>query len=198
MARTPDTRRGDAFRRWLRGLPRTTRRLVVTGLVIAWLGAWYVALLVIERALDDGEASWTEPLSSMIGPLIGVGLVFWLRRRALGSFGRVWELDEAARRRRLPDDADPAEWGPLLESAHRFQSRARKLAVGFILLVLIVTILLVAWAGFGWAVVVAVALMGAALVALLEFTSRRQLARIDILQDQVRGLPDRGPLTPGG
>jgi len=159
---------------------------------------WYVALLAVKRAFDDQDPSWTDPLSSMIGPLAGVALAFWLRRRALGSFGRVWELDRAVRRRRLPADADPAEWGPLLEAAQRFQRRARTFALGLTLLVLVATVALTAWAGFGWAVVVAAGLIGAALIGVLEFAGRRQTQRIDRLRDQLRGLPDRGALTPGG
>jgi hypothetical protein len=64
--------------------------------------------------------------------------------------------------------------------------------------VLVAAVLLSAWAGFGWAVVVSAALTGSALVALIEFGSRRQSARIESLRDQVQELLDRGPLTPGG
>jgi hypothetical protein len=197
VARTPDTRRGEAFRRWLRGLPRTTRRLVVGGIVLGWLALWYGVLLAVERAIGDDDVGWADPLSSMIGPLVGVALAFWLRRRAIGSSGHVWEFDRAVRRRRLPDDADPAEWGPLLDKGDRFQRRARTFALGVTLLVLIATVLLLAWGGYGWGAVVAAALIGAALVAVLEFASRRQSQRIDLLREQLRGLPDRGALTPG-
>jgi len=198
VARIPETRRGEAFRRWFRGLPRTTRRLVVAGLVIGWLAIWYGALFLVNRAVGDDDVSWAEPLSSMVGPLIGVGLACWLRRRALGSFGRVWKLDEAARRRRLPDDADPAEWGPLLERAIGFQRGARSLALGLTVLSVVVVVFGFAWAGFGWIAVLVAALVGVVAVALLEFASRRQTRRIERLQDQVRDLPDRGLLTPGG
>ena len=191
MARTPGTRRGDAFRRWFRGLPRTTRRIVAAGVVLGWLAAWYAFLLVVERAFDDEQAGWTEPLSSMIGPLAGIALVLWLRRRQMGSLRRVWEFDDAARRSRLPEDADPVEWGPILEGALRFQRGARTLALGSTLLVVIAAVLLSAWAGFGWTVVVSAALIGAALVALLEWGSRRQSARIHLLQDQLRSPADR-------
>ena len=198
MARTPDSGRGAAFRRRLHALPPTPRRLVVAGIVIGWLAVWYVALFAVDRATGDDDVSWGDPLSSMIGPLIGVALAFWLRRRALGSVGSVWEFDRAVRRRRLPDDADPAEWGPLLEKGDRFQRKAGKFAVGITLLLLTATVLVVAWGGYGWGVVVAAGLIGATLVAVLEWATRRQSARIDGLRDQLRGLEDRGPLTPGG
>lgn len=188
MARTPDTRRGDAFRRWLRGLPRTTRRLVVAGLVVGWLVLWYAAIYLVRRAVEDDGVSWAEPLSSMIGPLIGLALFAWIRRRQMGSFGRMWMFDEAARRGRLPEDADPAGWGPLLEQAHAFQRKARSVALWFTVLVAIATVALVAWVGSGWAVVVGTGLTGALLIAVLEVGSRRQVQRIDRLHDQVGGL----------
>ncbi|SDF02400.1 hypothetical protein SAMN05660662_0752 [Blastococcus aurantiacus] len=197
MARTPDSRRGAAFRRWLHGLPRTTRQFVVTGLVIGWLAVWYAALLAIKGSIGDDDVGWADPLSSMIGPLIGIALAFWLRRRALGSFGGVWEFDSAVRRRRLPDDADPAAWGPLLEKGGRFQRGARRFALGLTVTAVVVMVIGFAWAGFGWIAVLVAALVGVVAVALLEFASRRQTARIDDLRDQLRGLEDRGRLTPG-
>ena len=165
----------------------------MAGVVIGWLVLWYVALFAVKRAIGDDDVGWAEPLSSMIGPLVGVALVLWLRRRAMGSFGRVWDLDTAVRRRRLPDDADPAEWTPLLERAAGFQRRARSFALGFIPLVLIATVLVLAWGGYGWVGVVVAALIGATLVAVLEFASRRQSQRIELLQEQLRSLPDSGP-----
>jgi hypothetical protein len=198
VARAPDTGRREALRRWFRGLPRTTRRLVAAGVVVGWLALWYVALFLVRRAVQDDDVGWAEPLSSMVGPLIGIALVLWLRRRQMGSLGRVWEFDRAARRGRLPDDADPAEWRPLLDGAHRFQRGARSIALGFSLVVCTAAVLLSAWAGFGWTVVVSAALIGAALVAVLEVAGRRQSAKIENLRDQLRALPDRGPLTPGG
>lgn len=198
VARTPDARRGASFWRWLHGLPRTTRRIVVAALVFGWLALWYVAVFAVRGAIGDGDVGRAEPLTTMIGPLIGVAVAFWLRRRAMGSFGRVWELDTAVRRRRLPDDADPAEWGPLLERAVGFQRGARSLALGLTVLSVVVVVIGFAWAGFGWIAVLAAALIGFLGVALLEVASRRQTQRIERLQDQVRDLPDRGPLTPGG
>ena len=162
--------------------------------MLGWLALWYAALLVAERALDDAEASWTEPLSSMIGPLIGIAA------RASGSGAGRWAASAACGSSTgpcggavCPDDADPGRVGTTAGAgAHRFQRRARTFALGFTLLVLVATVLLVAWVGFGWVVVVSALLIGAALVALLEFASRRQSARIHLLRDQLRGLPDRG------
>ena len=197
MVRTPDTRRGEVFRRWFRGLPRTTRRFLGVGFVIGVLVLWYVAIYVVRRAVGDDDVTWAQPLSSMIGPLIGVALAFWLRRRAMGSVGHVWEFDRAVRRRRLPDDADPTEWGPLLEKGDRFQRRARTFAVGLTVFVVVVVVVGFAWAGFGWIAVLITALIGVVGVALLEVAIRRRTARIESLRDQLCGLPDRGPLTPG-
>lgn len=196
VVRTPDIGRGAAFRRWLRAQPPTTRRLVIAGIVLGWLAVWYLALFALNSWFSD-EPGWTQPLTSMIGPLVGVSLALWLRRRAMGGFGRVWEFDRAVRRRRLPDDADPAEWGPLLERGRRFQRKAKTFARAVTLLVLIATVLLMAWVGYGWIVVVVAGLIGALLVGVLEFAGRRQARRMDLLQEQLRDLEDRGPLTPG-
>ena len=196
MARTPDTRRGEAFRRWLHGLPATTRRLVVAGVVLGWLALWYGVLLAMHTWFFD-EPGWAEPLPSMVGAVVGGGLVLFLQRRRMGSLGRVWDVDRAVRRRRLPDDADPAEWGPLLEGAQQFQRGARRFALVPTVLAVVLLVLGFAWAGFGGVAVLVVALIGVAGVALLEVVSRRQAARIDDLRDQLRDLPDRGSLAPG-
>ena len=197
MARTPDTRRGEAFRRWLRGLPRTTRRLVVAGFVTAALAFWYVLLLVGNAVLSD-ESVWTEPLPSMAGGIAGMAVVLGLQRRRLGSLRRMGDYDTAVRRGELPADADPAEWGPLLDGEYRFQRRARAVALGLTVFAVVVVVVGFAWAGLGWIAVLVAALVGAAAVALLEFSSTRQSARIESLRDQLRDLEDRGPLTPGG
>ena len=101
------------------------------------------------------------------------------------------------RRGRLPEDADPAEWKPLLDGEHRFQRRARTVALGLTVFAVVLVVIGFAWAGFGWIAVLVAALIGVLGVALLEVASRRQAARIESLRDQLRGLPDRGPLTPG-
>ena len=198
VARAPDAGPGGAVRRWFRGLPRTSRRIVAAAVVLGYLAIWYAVILAVDAAIGDGDVGWTDPLSSMVGPIIGIGLVFWLRRRQMGSLGRVWDFDDAARRGRLPEDADPAEWGPLLDQARRFQRGARSVALAFTMVMAVAGVAVSAWAGYHWVVVVLIALIGGVLVAVLEFGSRRQAERIDRLQDQLRGLRDRGPLTPGG
>ena len=165
----------------------------MAGVVIGWLVLWYVALFAVRRAIGDDDVGWAEPLFSMIGPLVGVALALWLRRRAMGSFGRVWDLDRAVRRRRLPDDADPAEWEPLLEKGDSFQRGARKFALGSTVITGVLLMIGLAWAGFGWiAVLVAAAICGVA-VALVEFGGKRRSQRIELLQEQLRSLPDSGP-----
>jgi protein-S-isoprenylcysteine O-methyltransferase Ste14 len=198
VTRNAGSERGGALGRWFRGLPRTTRRIVGVVLVLGYLVLWYAALFAFDGALGDDDVTWADPLSSMVGPIIGITLVFWLRRRQMGSWGRVWDFDEAARRGHLPENADPAEWGPLLDQAHRFQRGARSVALGLVVLMAIATVVASMWAGFGWAVVVGAGLVGAVLVALVELGSRRQSQRIDRLQDQLRSGPDQGALTPGG
>lgn len=197
MALTPDARRGQSFRRRLRALPTPTRRLVLAGVVLGWLALWYGALLALNTWLLD-EPGWTEPLPSMAGAVVGGGFVLWLQRRRMGSLRRAWDVDRATRRGRLPEDADLAEWGPLLERAVGFQRGARSLALGFTALSVVGVVLGFAWVGFGWMAVLVTALVGAALLAFLEVASRRQSRRIERLQDQVRDLPDRGQLTTGG
>lgn len=190
MARTPDTARGDALRRRLRALPPTTRRLVLAGVVLGWLAVWYLALLALNTWVLD-EPDWTRPLSSMIGPLVGIAVVFWLLRRRLGSFRRVGMYQGALQRGRLPDDADPAEWGPLLERARGFQRGARSVALVLTVLAVVVVVIGFAWAGFGSIAVIVAALVGVAGVALLEWASRRQSAKADRLQEQVAELRSR-------
>lgn len=198
MARTPDTRRGEAFRDWLRGLPRTTRRLVVTGIVLGWLALWYGVLFAADSAFGEDDPSWADPLPSMVGAMVGGGFVLWLQRHRMGSFGRVWEFDRAVRRRRLPDDADPTEWSSILDRGDRFQRGARRFALGATVIAGVLLMIGLAAVGFGWIAVLVAASICVVAIALVEFGGRRQSARIASLRDQLRGLPGRDPLTPGG
>lgn len=190
MAGDPDSGRGDASRNRFRGLPRTTRRIVGAVVLIGVLALWYAVLLGWNAWLLD-ESDWTDPLPGMVGGLVGIGAVLWWQRRRMGGFRQVGEYQRALRRERLPDDADPAVWGPRLQQAQRFQRGARSLAVASTVVTAVAVVAVSAWAGYGWVVVVVTALIGVAFVAVLDFASRRQSHRIDRLHEQVRTLQGR-------
>ncbi|MDT0277823.1 hypothetical protein [Blastococcus goldschmidtiae] len=190
MARDPDSGRGDAFRNWFQGLPRTTRRVVGAVALIGGLGLWYAFLFAVDSWSGESPG-WADPLDGMVGGIVGVGGFLWLQSRRLGGLGKARKFERARRRGRLPDDADPAEWGPLLDQAHRFQRGARSFAVAFTMVTAVAVVAVSAWAGYDWVVVVVIALIGVALVAVLDLASRRQTLRIRRLQEQVQDLQGR-------
>ncbi|MGY2130121.1 hypothetical protein [Blastococcus sp. SYSU DS0617] len=185
MAQIPAEDQESAARRWYRSLPRTTKRVVAAGLVAGWLALWYVSMYALDGWLDDEGPDWTAPVPGMVGGLAGIGGVLWWQRRRMGSFRRMGEYERALKRGRLSDDADPAEWGPLLQRAQRFQRGARPLAVGVTALSAVVVVVLMLWVGLGWGIASAAAGVGAVAVAVVEVSSRRQTARIDRLAAQL-------------
>ncbi len=110
--------------------------------------------------------------------------MLWWQRRRMGSFRRMGEYERALKRGRLPDDADPAEWGPLLRRAQRFQRGARPLAVGVTALSAVVVVASMLWVDLGWRMASAAAAVGAVAVAVVWVSSGRQSARIDRLAAQ--------------
>src|SRR4051812_7136383 len=118
-------RAGDGVRRWLAGLPTTTRRVVVVGSVLAAYGVVYVVLVLLLSALFDHPLDWTRPLGPMVGSAVSAALVAYWQRRRMGGGDRVREFTRALRSRRLPDGADPGVWGPLLARERRVLRRWR-------------------------------------------------------------------------
>jgi len=176
---------GDGVRQWLAGLPTTTRRVVVAGSVLAVYAVVYVLLVLLLSAMFDHPPDWTGPLGPMVGSALGVALVAYWQRRRMGGGDRVCEFTRALRRRRLPDGADPGVWGPLLARERRVLRRWRAIVLPLVAVVFAAAAVSAAVVGLGWAGGVSMLLAGAVLIALLWLASRRNLARIDLLADQL-------------
>jgi hypothetical protein len=145
----------------------------------------YLVLLLVLR-LIDGEVNWVEPLGPVgIGLVAGVVSEWWQRRRVGAQL--LPGLTRAVRTGRLPEDADPELWRPLLQQE---LAAGRRLVVTLVLLLgglVAVVLVLTAVLTAPWTpVLVAITLI--ALVGLvLWWAQRRRERRIDALLEQVAG-----------
>lgn len=177
----------------VRAVLRRRHRWVAAAVVVAVYALVYpVVVLGIALVFRD-PVDWSGPAGPFIGTAIGTGLVSWWQSRRMGGSDRVQQFERAVTSGRLPEDADPAVWRPLLARERR---RVRRLLVGALALTSAVLVLVLAlfWSAEDRAVGLAVA--GALLVgtAALWPLSRRQVRRLDRLADQ---LPGRQPDSVG-
>jgi hypothetical protein len=181
--------RFGALRGWLAGLSPWTRRMVIGGMVVSLLGAWYLIVVVVTAALSDRERDWGAPVGPIVGSFLGVSLVLWLQRRRLGSRQRVREYRRALKKGRLPDDADPEVWRVLLAREKRVHDRASRRAQVFIGLGVVAWLVIAAlydYGPLGWALV----LLGGALAwGLMQWAGQRQGRRIGRLREQFPSVP---------
>ena len=174
-----------------RALPPRRRRLVVVASSVGYLVAFYALMYLVQTVTRDEPVGWATPLGAMVGPVIGSFLGGFLMAgwqvRRLGSSERLHQLEGALRTRRLPDDADPAVWGPLLAREQRFLRRAfTVLPVATVVLGAVVVGIVavtaqdvqVGYLGIGAALI-------AAVVALLDWWGRRQQRWLADLVDQL-------------
>lgn len=160
---------------------------MVVGLAVLVLyGLLYVGCVRVFAWMDGRPPDWARPLGPMIGGSLGPWFVLRRQRRRMGGYARARAFARAVRRRRLPDDADPAVWGPLLEGERRALRRAQTVdapvAAAVFAAVAIVSSVVI---GFRWSVVLAILGAAVALVSVAWLTGRRNLARIDLLADQL-------------
>lgn len=180
-----DAARGDGVRRWLAGLPAGVRRLVVVVVVVFLYGPLYLVAVLVLAWVNGRSPDWTEPIGSMVGATLGVAIGTWMRRRRMGSCKRVREFTVALRTRRLPDDADPAVWAPLLTGERRALRRSQAITLPLLALLFTGAAISAGVLGLGGAGASAMVLVGFALVAVLWLVSRRSAARLDHLADQL-------------
>jgi hypothetical protein len=164
-------------------LPTRRRRLVLLALVAGYVAVFYAVLVLVQRLIGDDPVDWWQPLGPIVGSLVGTSLVTWWQRRQLGGRERVDQLQAALRSRRLPEDADPAVWRPLLEGQRRTQQGA-VLATQFLLVVLGLAVLLLADVSTGFLLGGLVLLVLATL--LTGWWGRRMRRGLDEL---IAGLP---------
>jgi Flp pilus assembly protein TadB len=126
----------------------------------------------------------------MLGGLTGSLLVVWWQRRRMGGAERARQFSAAVRTGRLPDDADPAVWHPLLARERGVVHRVRAGVVVLLGLVVAAWGLVAVVGSFTWpAALISVALV-IAVAVLVWAVSARTSARIDRLAEQ---LPDYRP-----
>ena len=167
-------------------LPRRRRRLVVSVVVAGYAAAFYAVLLVVQRLVSDEPVDWLQPLGPIVGTAVGTALGTWFVRRRFGGGERVTQLQAALRSRRLPDDADPSVWRPLLLAQRRTQ---RRMFVGTqVLLVVVGLVVLVVLVVLDASTSVLVGGLGVLVLAavLMGWAGKRSLRPLDEL---IAGLP---------
>lgn len=176
---------GPGSDRWLDRRTPGVRRLVVVGSAACVVAVWYVVLAVAVPALSGGEPDWRQPIGPILGGLSGIGLVFWMQRRWSGGVGRIPDHGRALRTGRLPEDADPDVWEPLLVRDQRGHARARRVALactGLIVVSWLLVAVMYDFGSLGWALVIVV---GAGMPAWIAWATGRQRRRIEALRAQV-------------
>ncbi|NEK92932.1 hypothetical protein GCU67_01920, partial [Modestobacter muralis] len=136
-----------ALRSWRQrvgGLPRRQRRLVVAAAVAGWLAATYGLLVALQAAVGDDPVDLLQPLGPLAGTLGGTTLGLRWQRRRTGGGDRQRQLGAALRSRRLPADADPAVWRPLLAGEQRALRRLLVTGSGALVLLVVLVVVLVA------------------------------------------------------
>ncbi|MQA36305.1 hypothetical protein [Modestobacter roseus] len=177
----------------LSGRSGRRRRWVVAGILLGTYGSVYLALVGVFALVHGGPVDWGRPIGGVVGGAVGVWGVLWWQSRRLGGLDGVDQLRQAAKRGRLPDDADPAVWGPLLTRQVRTMRRLRPWALtglGLLSVVALGLLVVVAAMPWGWGVL-AVLVLGSAL-GLLWWQSRREERRLRRLLEQ---LPDSDGVT---
>lgn len=138
----------------------------------------------------DGPVTWTRGLGGFLGVLAGSLTVTWVQRRRLGGREREEQYARALRSGRLPEDADPAVWRPLLERELRSRRRALVSVVPVTGLFAGAAVLLLGDAFGTGALGLALVAVGGVLVVVVMFgVVRAQVPRVERLLDQV---PDPG------
>ena len=174
-------------------LPRRRRRLVALLLLAALLAVVYPLTVWAQTLVGDDPVDWVQPVPAMLASFAGGYVGMRIQRRRLGGADRLREYDRALRAGRLPDDADPAVWEPLLERELRVQQRAMRLSYGVVVLLAAMWVLIAvlydidpAW----WLVAAAVLVLFA---VFLRWVGHRQARRIRRLLDRMTSeVPSAG------
>ena len=172
-------------------MPPRRRRLVLTGAGVGALAVLYGIALAGQALIGDGPVDRTGPIRSVVLPAVvafSTGLlVARSQQRRTGGAGVQREFEAAVRSRRLPDDAEPAVWGPLLAQEQRFVRRV------FTVLPVVAAGLLAGAVGLAAVAIddVRVGYLGtaavliASLLVLLHWVGRRQQRRLAELAAQL-------------
>jgi Flp pilus assembly protein TadB len=160
-------------------------------ILLPLLGAVYVGLVLGAAALLGEDPDWLRPLPPLVGSFTAAFLAARWQRRRMGGAERVQQFRTALRSGRLPEDADPVVWRPLLAREQRSVGKARNLVLGILGLFVVAWGLVALVGSFTWpAAVVSVGLV-LAVVVLVWVVSRRTVGRIDRLVAQMPGHQPR-------
>jgi hypothetical protein len=177
---------GAGWRRRVRDWPEGRRRWVAAVELVVGSALLYLALVGVLTLIDGGPPDWTAPVGPFLAAAVGGCLATWRRQRRMGGADRVRQYERAVKAGRLPDDADPAVWRPLLARQHRVVRGSLTVALALGGALVVVLLLLERGSdGHGVGLAVAAALV-LGLVA-LWWTARRQFRRLDRLADQLPG-----------
>lgn len=169
---------------WVRSLPPVRRRLVLGTVFVTVYGGVYLLMVFVPVWLGRPQPKWDAPLGGLIGGIVGTSGVTWWQRRRVGAM-LLPELTRAVRTGRLPEDADPSVWRPLLL---REQGAWRRLLLVFqaLLAVVVVTTVAVGLAqNRSWRLLIPALLLVIAVAGLVEWTMRRRDRRTDELLQQL-------------
>ncbi|MGY1750952.1 hypothetical protein [Modestobacter sp. SYSU DS0511] len=176
----------DWLGNWLRAMSRRRRRWVVAGILLATYGAVYLALVGAFTLVNGGQVDWGGPLGGTVGGAAGASVVLWWQSRRMGGLDRLGQLQRAAKQGRLPDDADPAVWRPLLTRELRSMRRARRwVLASFLALSLVLLAVLLVDGAVRTSYLAAGVLVIGAVVLLLGWLSRREQRKLERLLDQL-------------
>lgn len=134
----------------VRALPPARRFLAIAAVVGLCDVLLYLPLVALTSLVGDGPVDWAAPVAPLLGGFLGAllaqAVVLWWRRRQAGEAQRAARrpFETATRTGRLPADADPVVWTPLLVDRLAGQRRRTVVAVAVLaVLTVAVAVLLV-------------------------------------------------------
>ncbi|UOY02094.1 hypothetical protein [Blastococcus sp. PRF04-17] len=131
-----------------------------------------------------------RPLPPMLASFAAAFVVARWHRRRMGGAERVGQFRTALRSGRLPEDADPAVWRPLLEQEQRVVRLLWRWLAGLVVVVVALWALVAAVGTFTWSAALISTGLVLAVVVVVGAVLARQSARMAALSAQ---LPDHQP-----
>lgn len=168
----------------MRSLPPVRRRLVVGATLVAVYGGCYLLAVFVPVWLGQPEPKWNAPVGGVIGAVIGPFGVTWWQRRRVGAT-LLPELTRAVRTGRLPEDADPSVWRPLLIQEQRAWRRLLLVFHAVLAVLGVTTVALGVALDRSWRLLIPALFLVAAVAGLVHWAMRRRDRRTDELLQQL-------------